>query len=66
MELNTSSTFMQRHPYNEKRNVDNVGKALDIIELFFVWSGLRINRGKTYLSIFGIYEPSWVRGYLEN
>ena len=24
-----------------------------MIELFFVWSGLKINRGKTYLSIFG-------------
>ena len=45
--------YLQRHPHNEKRNFDNVGRALDIIKLFFTWSGLRINRGKTYLSIFG-------------
>ena len=26
---------------------------MEIIELFFVWSGLKVNRGKTYLLIFG-------------
>ena len=31
----------------------NISHALDMIELFLVWSGLKINRGKTYLSIFG-------------
>ena len=47
--------YLRRHPFNEKRNAENVSNALDIIDLFFVWSGLKINRGKTYLSIFG--EP---------
>ena len=28
--------YLQRHSYNEKRNLDNISKAFDIIELFFV------------------------------
>ena len=28
-------------------------KTLELIEMFFIWSGLKINRGKTYLPIFG-------------
>ena len=45
--------YLQRHPFKEKRNLENISNALEIIELFFVWSRLKINRGKTYLSIFG-------------
>ena len=44
---------MNKHESNHKKNHETVKYALEIIELFFAWSGLKINRGKTYLSIFG-------------
>ena len=44
---------MSRHESNRKKNHKNVENALEVIEMFYVWSGLEINRGKTYLSIFG-------------
>ena len=46
--------YLQRHSFNEKKNLENVRNALEIIEMFFVWSGLKVNRGNTYLSIFGM------------
>ena len=45
--------YMSRHKTNGKKNQENVNKTLEVIEMFFVWSGLKIKRGKTYLSIFG-------------
>ena len=45
--------YMSRHKTNNRKNQENVSKTLEVIEMFFVWSGLRVNRGKTYLSIFG-------------
>ena len=44
---------MSRHKTDNRKNQENVSKTLEVIEMFFVWSGLRINRGKTYLLIFG-------------
>ena len=44
---------MERHRTNERKNQKNVSKTLEVIALFFDWSGLKVNRGKTYLSIFG-------------
>ena len=44
---------MERHKTNKRKNQKNVSKTLEVIELFFDWSGLKVNRGKTYLSIFG-------------
>ena len=44
---------LQRHQYKEKRDIENISNALYIIEMFIEWSGLKINRSKTYLSIFG-------------
>ena len=45
--------YLQRHPHREKRDTENISNTLGIIEMFFEWSGLKINRSKTYLSIFG-------------
>ena len=55
--------YLQRHSYNEKKNLENISKALEIIEMFFIWSGLKVNRGKTYLSIFGesLEKPRFVK-----
>ena len=44
---------MSRHKTNGRKNQENVSKTLEAIEMFFVWSGLKLNRDKTYLSIFG-------------
>ena len=44
--------YMNRHKSDNKKNQETVKNTLEVIELFFVWSGLKINRGKTYLSIF--------------
>ena len=59
----THSIYLHRHSYNEKKNLENVSKALEIIEIFFIWSGLKINGGKTYLSIFGqnLEKPRFVQ-----
>ena len=35
--------YLQRHSYNEKKNLENVNKALEIMEMFFVWSVLKID-----------------------
>ena len=37
----------------QRKNQENVSNALKVIEMFFDWSGLKVNRGKKYLSIFG-------------
>ena len=44
------------------RNKENVRKVLDVIERFYLWSGLKINLGKTYVAIFGreYKKPSFV------
>ena len=44
---------MNRYSSDQRKNQENVKITLEVIELFFVWSGLKINKGKTYLSIFG-------------
>ena len=45
--------YMNRHKSDSIKNQENVRKTLEVIEMFYVWSGLKINRGKTYSSIFG-------------
>ena len=45
--------YMSRHRTNERKNQENVSSTLEVTEMFFDWSGLKVNRGKTYLSIFG-------------
>ena len=42
-----------RHKSDQRKNQENVKITLEVIELFFVRSGLKINREKIYLSIFG-------------
>ena len=44
---------MKRHKSDKKKKNKNVEYALEVIEMFYVWFGLKIDRGKTYLSIFG-------------
>ena len=46
--------YMSRNKSNSRKNQENVSKTSEVIEMFFVWSGLKVNRGKTYLTIFGV------------
>ena len=44
------------------RNKENVRRVLEVIERFYLWSGLKINLGKTYVTIFGreLNKPRFV------
>ena len=44
------------------RNKENIREVLSIMERFYNWSGLKINLGKTYVTIFGkeCKEPKFV------
>ena len=44
------------------RNKENVRRVLEVIEKFYLWSGLKINLGKTYVTIFGreLNKPRFV------
>ena len=35
------------------KNKENIREVLVLMERFFIWSGLKINLGKTYVTIFG-------------
>ena len=48
-----TTIYLNRHKSDNKKNQENVKKNLELIEMFFVWSGLKINWGKAYFSIFG-------------
>ena len=47
---------------SKKAYINNIRATLDIIELFYKWSGLKINRGKTHCTIFGkdVSQPEYV------
>ena len=45
--------YMNRYKSDSRKNQENVSKNLEAIEMVFVWSGLQMNKGKTYFSIFG-------------
>ena len=47
---------------NNWRNKVNVKKVLEVIERFYLWSGLKINLGKTHMTIFGreLNKPTFV------
>ena len=46
----------------ERHNKTNIKRALDCFQTFSVWSGLRINKNKTYVTVFGkkIPDPPYV------
>ena len=47
---------------SKSQNFRNVQKAMRIVDIFHRWSGLKVNRGKTYSTIFGIClkQPEYV------
>ena len=38
--------YMNRHQFGDKKNYERVIYTKGIMELFFVWSGLKVNKGK--------------------
>ena len=47
---------------NKSQNFINVRETMRIVEIFHRWSGLKVNRGKTYSTVFGkcIKQPEYV------
>ena len=48
------SIFLEYKKGNPYENKENVKRVLQTMEIFKGWSGLKINLGKTYLTVFGI------------
>ena len=49
--------YLKYFTLNENANKINLKYALDCFDLFSTWSGLNINKKKTYINIFGQNEP---------
>ena len=57
------SIYLEYNKNREAENRSNVQSILQTMEKFREWSGLRINLGKTYLTIFGKhYKNKQLRG----
>ena len=54
--------YLKYLPHNDKANKNNIKHALDCFTLFSKWLGQNINKGKTYVTIFGqnTPEPSFI------
>ena len=55
--------FLKLFQNNDKKNKTNIKHALECFSLFSTWSGLNINKNKTYINIFGkdMPEPPYVK-----
>ena len=49
--------YLKYFPHQPHKNKQNIKYALDCFEKFHTWSGLKINKSKTYVNIFGINTP---------
>ena len=47
------SIFLEYKKHSSYENKANVKRILQTMEIFKSWSGLKINLGKTYLTVFG-------------
>ena len=45
--------YLEYDRRNNWKNKENVKEVLNLMKRFYVWSGLKINLGKTYVTIFG-------------
>ena len=50
---NDLTMYLEYDGKSNWKNKDNVREVLSLMEKFYVWSGLKINLGKTYVTIFG-------------
>ena len=49
--------FLKLFPLNPQKSKQNIKYALDCFDKFYNWSGLKINKSKTYVDIFGTISP---------
>ena len=56
------SIYLKYDCNNKRANNNNVLEVLTTIELFYKWSGLKVNRGKEQITIFGekFQKPNFV------
>ena len=56
------TTYLEYNRVSKKANINNIRMTLGAIDLFYRWSGLKINRGKTQCTIFGkeVSQPEYV------
>ena len=47
------TVYLEYDKKSNWRNKENIREALELIEIFYLWSGLKVNLGKTYVTIFG-------------
>ena len=47
------SIYLEYDRRSNWKNKENIREVLVLMERFFTWSGLKINLGKTYVTIFG-------------
>ena len=54
--------FLKLFPHDPQKSKNNIKYALDCFDKFYNWSGLKINKNKTYINIFGknSQEPTYV------
>ena len=57
------TVYLEYDKKNSWKNKENVKRVLEVIGMFYSWSGLKINLGKTNVTIFGrqLYKPRFVR-----
>ena len=55
--------FLKLFPHDPQKSKNNIKYALDCFDKFYNWSGLKINKNKTYINIFGknSQEPTYVK-----
>merc|ERR1712082_202460 len=49
--------YLKYSKNNDRQNKKNIKQAIDCFENFSKWSGLNINKNKTYVNIFGVSVP---------
>ena len=49
--------FLKLFPHDQQKTKTNIKYALDSFDKFYNWSGLKMNKNKTYINIFGKISP---------
>ena len=53
------SIFLEYKKGNPYENKENVKRVLQTMEIFKGWSGLKINLGKTFLTVYGVLTDKY-------
>ena len=54
--------YLKQKRNNKAMNLMNVQEVMRVVELFYMWSGMKVNREKTYSTILGesLGQPEYV------